>query len=60
MNLPVSAATTLAEGFRKALAVLIILEDRLTPVAAVHDMIDRALKLNAKLACHAVRTGIPP
>src|SRR5688572_32983664 len=57
VDLPAGPGAALSKRFEKGFPVVIILEDGLAAVAAAHDMINRALILNAQLACHAERVG---
>jgi hypothetical protein len=54
MNLPIGLATRLAQGLDKSLAVRVILEDQLTPISTVHDVVNGPRVLNTKFARHAV------
>ncbi len=52
MRLPLGLAARLAQGGKKSLAVLVIPEDILTLIPAVHDVIHGPRILNAQLARH--------
>lgn len=41
VNLPAGFGTSLAEGFQKALPILIILENLRAPIPAIHHVINR-------------------
>ena len=58
VNLPIRLATGFTQGLEKAGAVGIVLVDRLTPVAAVHNAIHRTRVFDAQLAGHGHR--LPP
>ncbi len=53
VNLPARFGTSLAQRLDEALAIRIVLEDRLPPVPAIHDVIDRAGIFDSQLAGHA-------
>jgi hypothetical protein len=53
MRLPVGLAARLAQRGQESLAVFVVLEDVLTPVPSVHDVIHRPRILNAQLPRHA-------
>src|ERR1022692_1383840 len=53
MNLPACFVARFAEGFQKTLPILIVLENRLSPVSPVHDVIDRSRILHSQFARHA-------
>lgn len=55
VNLPAGLGARLGKGFDKALAVRIVEEDRLAPVAAIHDVVDRTGILDSQLAGHDAR-----
>src|SRR5262245_38673346 len=50
--LPTGLAAHLAQRFQETLPVEVILENRLSAVTAVHDMVDRARILDSQLARH--------
>ena len=52
VNLPARLGTNLAQRLDEALAIPIILEDRLAPVTAIHDVLNRAGILDSQLAGH--------
>src|SRR6266478_8352235 len=47
MDLPAGLFTSLPERFKKALPVLVVIENGVAPVASAHQVIDRAAVLNA-------------
>src|ERR1017187_4002918 len=53
MNLPACFVARFAEGFQKTLPILIVLENRFSPVSPVHDVIDRSRILHSQFARHA-------
>src|ERR1019366_594769 len=53
MNLPACFVARFAEGFQKTLPILIVLENRFSPVPPVHDVIDRSRILHSQFARHA-------
>src|ERR1017187_8814318 len=53
MNLPAGFVARFAESFQKTLPILIVLENRLSPVSPVHDVIDRSRILHSQFARHA-------
>src|SRR5439155_27054886 len=53
MHLPVRLATALAQGAQKQFAILVIPEDRLPPIPAIHHVIDRSRIFYSQLARHA-------
>ena len=53
LEVPAGLLTGLAQGLQEEFAVLIVLEDRLAPVAPIHDMVDRTRILNSQLSGHA-------
>jgi hypothetical protein len=53
MNLPACFVARFAEGFQKTLPILIVLENRFSPVSPIHDVIDRSRILHSKFARHA-------
>ncbi len=57
VNLPAGLGASLGKSFNEAMAVHIVLEDRLAPVAAIHDVVDRAGILDAQLAGHDGRVA---
>ena len=48
----------LAQRLDETLAIRVILEDRLAPVAAIHDVVNRAGILDSEFASHAGRMAI--
>jgi hypothetical protein len=57
VNLPVRLGASLGERLDKALAIRIINEDGLAPVAAIHHVVDRAFILDSQLAGHDGRVA---
>ncbi|MGA2658309.1 MAG: hypothetical protein ABSH34_12450 [Verrucomicrobiota bacterium] len=55
MHLPGRFVANLAQRFQEALPVLVIPEDRLLPVAPVHDVVDRPRALDAQFPGQASR-----
>ena len=55
VDLPAGLGAHLDQGLDKALAVRIVEEDRLPPVAAIHGVVDRAGILDSQLAGHNAR-----
>jgi hypothetical protein len=53
VHLPTSLLTSFSQRADEALSILIIPEDRLAAVAAVHEVIDRSRMLHPQLPCHA-------
>ncbi len=53
MDLPLRLGASLTEAVKESLAVLVIGEDGLAAIAAVHDVIDGTRIFQAQLACHA-------
>ena len=47
------------EGLQKTVAAGVVLEDRLAPIASIHDVVDRPGVLNAQLSCHDRRLTTP-
>jgi hypothetical protein len=60
MHLPPRFLAGLAQRFQKTLAVPVISEDRLLPVAPVHDVVDRAGILDAQFSRHRFTIATPP
>jgi len=59
VNLPAGLGAHLDEGFDEALAIGLVLEDPLAPVAAIYDVVDRAGILDSQLAGHDGRVAAP-
>ncbi len=55
VDLPLRLGASLTEAVKESLAVLIIGEDGLAAITAVHDVIDGARVFQAQLASHADR-----
>jgi hypothetical protein len=55
VDLPACFQAALLEGAEKAMAILVVAEDRLTVVASVHNVIDGARILNAEFPNHSLR-----
>ena len=53
LNLPSRLGATLRQRFEEQRPVSVIQKNSLTPVAAIHHMINRAGKLDSQLASHA-------
>jgi hypothetical protein len=58
VNLPACRGASLAQRLDEALVIRVIDEDRLAPVASIHDVVHRAGILDSELACHAGRAAI--
>jgi hypothetical protein len=54
MQLPIGLCANFGEGSQKALAICIILEDRLTAITAIHHVVDGTGVLNSELARYSV------
>jgi hypothetical protein len=52
--LPFRPGTGFGEGLQKAAAIRVILKNRLSPVAAIQDVIDRAGIFHSEFASHDV------
>lgn len=52
VHLPAGFLASFTQGFEKALAVLIIMENIFAPVAAVHEVVDRPFVLHAQPSGH--------
>ena len=50
MNLPARLGACLSQGLEEPLPIPVILEDRLAPVPAIHDVLDGARILDSQLA----------
>jgi hypothetical protein len=51
-NHPLSFGASLANSFQKTLPISLVAENRLAPVAPIHDMVDRSGVLDAQLTGH--------
>jgi hypothetical protein len=58
MDLPCGLGAGLAQSFEESFAILVIAENIFTPIAATHDMINRAFVLHPQLSSHKCRTTI--
>jgi hypothetical protein len=52
VDLPVGFLIGLAQGFQEQPTVGVIHENSLTPIAAIHDVVNRARILNSEFARH--------
>ena len=52
---PAGLGAHLAQGLGEALPIPLVLEDRLAPVTAIHDVVDRSRILDSQFAGHAGR-----
>jgi len=59
MDLPGGFGASFAEDFQEAAPVEVVGEDGFAAIAAVHDVVNGARVLNAKLAGHASHRGHP-
>ena len=57
MNLPTCLATSLGQRGDEALAIRVVVEDRLAPVAAIHDVVNRPRILDSQFAGHDRRVA---
>jgi len=60
MHLPLRLLAGLCQRCQQSLPVLIIGEDGLLPIAAVHDVVERPRVLDAQLSGHAPRVTVRP
>jgi len=60
VNLPAGLAACLSERGHEALPMLVIPENRLAPVSAIHDVINRSGIFHSALARHAAQSCSHP
>ncbi len=58
VDLSARLGASLPQRLDETTAIRVILEDQLTPVTAIHDVIDRARILDSQLAGHARSAGL--